>query len=200
MILKNEAVPRLKLFQRIVTILYKVLLTYINALLLSGVYVQRWKTYWKGRLMKLITSALTGAFMLASTVAFAESHEAAPEDVMAMTIEAALAGGDAEAGAKIFKKCKACHMIGDGAKSRTGPPLTTIVGSQIGMFEGFKYSKGFIALSEEGAVWSIENLDTFFIKPKEFVAKTKMSFAGIKDEDDRANLIAYLATFATPAE
>lgn len=150
--------------------------------------------------MKLITLALTGAFMLASTVAFAESHEAAPEDTLAMTIEAALAGGDAEAGAKVFKKCKACHMIGDGAKTRTGPLLTAIVGAPIGALEGFKYSKGFVALNEEGAVWSIENLDTFFIKPRDFVAKTKMSFSGLKKEDDRANLIAYLATFALPAE
>lgn len=150
--------------------------------------------------MKLITTALTGAFMLASTVAFAESHEAAPEDAVAMTIEAALAGGDAEAGAKVFKKCKACHMIGDGAKSRTGPPLNNIVGTEIGVFEGFKYSKGFVALSEEGAVWSIENLDAFFLKPKDFVAKTKMSFAGLKKDEQRADLIAYLATFATPAE
>ena len=91
-------------------------------------------------------------------------------------------------------------MIGDDAKTRTGPPLTTIVGGPIGAFEGFKYSKGFVALSEEGAVWTIENLDALFLKPKDFAAKTKMTFAGLKNEDDRANLIAYLASFAAPAE
>lgn len=150
--------------------------------------------------MKIITSALTGAFMLASTIAFAESHAAAEEDVLAMTIEAALAGGDFDAGAKIFKKCKSCHMVGEGAKSRTGPPLTNILGTQLGIFDGFRYSKGMLALSEEGIFWSIENLDAFITKPKDFVAKTKMSFPGLKSEDDRANLIAYLASFATPSE
>lgn len=147
--------------------------------------------------MKLVTYALTGAFMLASTAAFAESHEAAEEDLQQMTVEAALAGGDAAAGEKIFKKCKACHMIGEGAKTRTGPPLNNIVGAELGEFEGFKYSKGMIALIEEDTVWTIENLNAFLLKPKDFIAKTKMSFAGLKKEEDRANLIAYLATFTT---
>lgn len=150
--------------------------------------------------MKIITSALTGAFMLASTIAFADLHAATEEDVLAMTIEAALAGGDFDAGAKIFKKCKSCHMVGEGAKPRIGPPLTNIVGALLGIFDGFKYSKGMLALSEEGIVWSVENLDAFLTKPKDFVTKTKMSFRGLKSEDDRANLIAYLASFATPSE
>ena len=146
--------------------------------------------------MKLVTYALTGAFMLASTAAFAGSHEAAEEEnVQLMTIEAALAGGDAAAGEKVFKKCKACHMIGDGAKTRTGPPLNNMVGAEMGEFEGFKYSKGMVALSEEDAVWTIENLNALLLKPRDLIEKTKMSFAGLKDEEDRANLIAYLATF-----
>ena len=147
--------------------------------------------------MKLVTYALTGAFMLASTAAFAESHGAAEENTQQMIVEAALAGGDAAAGEKIFKKCKACHMIGDGAKSRTGPPLNDMVGAEVGEFEGFKYSKGMVALAEEDTVWTIENLNALFLKPRDFVTKTKMSFAGLKDEEDRADLIAYLATFTT---
>jgi len=147
--------------------------------------------------MKLITYALAGACMLASTAAFAESHDAAEENVQLMTVEAALAGGDAAAGEKVFKKCKACHMIGEGAKRRTGPPLNNMVGTVLGEFEDFKYSKGMVALSEAETVWTIENLNAFFTKPRDFVAKTKMSFAGLKDEEDRANLIAYLATFTT---
>lgn len=149
--------------------------------------------------MKLVTYALTGAFMLASSFAFAELHDTA-EDATAMTIEAALAGGDADAGAKIFKKCKACHMIGDGAKTRTGPLLTTIVGAQLGALGGFRYSKTMVAMSEESIMWTVENLNAFLTKPRDFIAKTKMSFSGIKDAEDRANLIAYLASFATPAE
>ncbi len=147
--------------------------------------------------MKLVTYALTGAFMLASTAAFAESHEAAEENTQQMTVEAALAGGDAAAGEKVFKKCKACHMIGEGAKTRTGPPLNNIVGTELGVFEGFTYSKGMVVLSDEGTVWTIENLNALLLKPRDFIEKTKMSFAGLKDEEDRANLIAYLATFTT---
>ncbi len=147
--------------------------------------------------MKLVTYALTGAFMLASTAAFAESHGAAEENTQQMIVEAALAGGDATAGEKIFKKCKACHMIGEGAKSRTGPPLNDMVGAEVGDLEGFKYSKGMVALAEEDTVWTIENLNALFLKPRDFVTKTKMSFAGLKNEEDRANLIAYLATFTT---
>lgn len=148
--------------------------------------------------MKLVTYALTGAFMLASTAAFAESHEGPEEEnVQAMILEAAIAGGDAAAGEKVFKKCKACHTIGEGAKTRTGPPLNNMIGAELGEFEDFRYSKGMIALSEEDTVWTIENLNAFFIKPRDFVAKTKMSFAGLKSEEDRANLIAYLATFTT---
>lgn len=147
--------------------------------------------------MKLVTYALTGAFMLASTAAFAESHGAAEENTQQMIVEAALAGGDAAAGEKIFKKCKACHMIGEGAKSRTGPPLNDMVGAEVGDLEGFKYSKGMVALAEEDTVWTIENLNALFLKPRDFVTKTKMSFAGLKNEEDRANLIAYLATFTT---
>jgi len=136
--------------------------------------------------------------MLASTAAFAESHEAAAdENTQLMIIEAAIASGDAAAGEKIYKKCKACHTIGEGAKLRTGPPLNNIVGFEMGQFEGFKYSKGMVALSDEDTVWTIENLNAFFTKPRDFIAKTKMSFGGLKSEEDRANLIAYLATFAT---
>ncbi len=147
--------------------------------------------------MKLITYALTGAFMLASTTAFAESHETPGENMQLMMLETALAAGDAEAGKKVFKKCKACHTLGEGAKSRTGPPLNNIIGAGLGEFEGFKYSKGMMAMSEEGIVWTIENLTAFLTKPRNFIAKTKMSYSGLKKEADRANLIAYLATFTT---
>lgn len=148
--------------------------------------------------MKLTAYAKIGAILIASsTAAFAQSSdEAAPEgDASVAIIEAALAGGDVAAGEKLFKKCKACHMIGEGAKDRTGPNLTGVVGAPLGISETFKYSKGLAAMVEEGLVWDIENLVAFLTKPKDFITKTKMSFAGLKSEEDRANLIAYLATF-----
>ena len=107
----------------------------------------------------------------------------------------ALAAGDAAAGEKVFKKCKACHMVGDKAKNRVGPMLNGIVGNEIASFEGFKYSKAFKAKKAEGLVWTEEVLDTYLTKPKKFIKGTKMSFPGLKKEADRANVIAYLLTF-----
>jgi cytochrome c len=107
----------------------------------------------------------------------------------------ALAEGDAAAGEKVFKKCKACHQVGDGAKNRVGPILNGIVGNEIASVDGFKYSKAFMAKKEEGMIWTEEALDAFLTKPKKFIPKTKMSYAGAKKEADRANVIAYLMTF-----
>ena len=107
----------------------------------------------------------------------------------------ALAEGDAAAGEKIFKKCKACHQVGDGAKNRIGPVLNGIVGNEIASVDGFKYSKAFKAKKDEGLVWTEEELDAFLTKPKKYLKGTKMSFAGLKKEGQRADVIAYLLTF-----
>ena len=103
---------------------------------------------------------------------------------------AALAAeGDAEAGAKVFKKCKACHSLEEG-KNKVGPHLAGIVDRDAGVVEGYKYSK---AMREaEAFVWDAANLDTFLTKPKAFLKGTKMSFAGLKKEGQRADVIAYL--------
>ncbi len=108
---------------------------------------------------------------------------------------AALAEGDPAKGEKIFKKCKACHQVGDGAKSRVGPLLNGIVDNEIASVDGFKYSKAFLAKKEEGLVWTEEVLDAYLTKPKKYIKGTKMSFAGLKKESQRADVIAYLATF-----
>ncbi len=107
----------------------------------------------------------------------------------------ALAQGDAEAGEKVFRKCKACHAVGDGAKNKVGPMLNGIVDDEIASVEDFKYSKAFLAKKEEGLVWTEEALDTYLTKPKKIIPGTKMTFAGFKKEADRANVIAYLMTF-----
>jgi len=100
--------------------------------------------------------------------------------------------GDAERGAKVFRKCKACHQVGPDAQHRVGPALANIVNAPIAGGEGFKYSD---ALREMGAaemVWDRENLDAFLKKPKDFAKGTKMSFSGLRKEKDRVNLIAFL--------
>lgn len=101
-----------------------------------------------------------------------------------------------EAGEKVFRKCKACHQIGDGAKNRSGPVLTGIVGRPAGTVEGFKYSKPLTAMADDGLIWDEDSLTAFLEKPKAFMKGTKMSFAGLKKEDDLAAIIAYLASFA----
>ncbi len=100
--------------------------------------------------------------------------------------------GDAEKGSKIFKKCKACHAVGEGAKNKVGPVLTGIVGSAAGQNPDFKYSKPMMAAAEEGLIWDNDNLAAFLSKPKDFMKGTKMSFAGLKKEKDIADVLAYI--------
>ena len=107
----------------------------------------------------------------------------------------ALADGDAEKGEKVFKKCKACHQVGEDAKNRVGPILNGIVGKAAGANEEFKYSDSLSEKAAEGLVWDNESLTEFLTKPKDFIKGTKMSFAGLRKEDDIEDVIAYMATF-----
>ncbi len=102
--------------------------------------------------------------------------------------------GDAAKGEKVFKKCKACHTTDAGGKNKVGPNLHGIVGKAAGTVEGFKYSKALLEAAEGGLVWDEANLDAFLTKPKKFIKKTKMSFAGVKKDEQRADLIEYLKT------
>lgn len=108
---------------------------------------------------------------------------------------AAAAGPDPElvaAGEKVFGKCKACHQVGDGAKNRSGPALNGIVGADIAAVDGFKYSN---TLAEMDGAWTPETLAAFLADPRGFAKGTKMSFAGLKKEEDIAAVTAYLSTF-----
>ncbi|WP_120634955.1 cytochrome c family protein [Ruegeria sp. EL01] len=107
----------------------------------------------------------------------------------------ASAEGDAEAGKKVFRKCKACHAVGEGAENKVGPMLNGIVGRQAATVEDFGYSPALMKLSEDGLVWTPEELDVFLTKPRDYAKGIKMTFAGLRKEDDRVNIIAYLATF-----
>ena len=95
-------------------------------------------------------------------------------------------------GEKVFKKCKACHQVGEGAKNRTGPVLNGVVGREFASVDGFKYSKTIQGMAGEGMVWDDAALHAFLKDPKGFVAKTKMSFAGLKSDEDISAVIAYL--------
>ena len=108
----------------------------------------------------------------------------------------AWAEGDRVQGIAVFKKCQACHQVGEGAKNLVGPQLNGIFGRTAGGLGGGKYSKSMIHAGEDGLIWSAETLDVFLENPKSLVAKTRMSFRGLKDGEDRANLIAYLREFS----
>ena len=98
-------------------------------------------------------------------------------------------------GAKVFKKCKACHKVGEGAKHSTGPLLNGIVGATAGKADGFKYSKVMRAAGETGLVWTEEELAAFLTKPRKYMKGTKMSFAGLRKEADVEAVLTYLKSF-----
>ena len=100
-----------------------------------------------------------------------------------------VASASAEAGARLFKKCKGCHTAGQGGKAKVGPNLFGIVGRNKAGKEGFSYSK---AMASKGGAWTVEDLFQFLRKPKGFVPGTKMIFRGVKKDKDIACLLAYL--------
>jgi len=125
--------------------------------------------------------------------------EVAPETAAEPAAEAPVetAAADPElvaAGEKVFKKCAACHKVGDGAKNAVGPVLNGIVGRPAGTVEGFKYSKPMLEAGAGGLVWTHEELTAYLTDPKGYLPKNKMSFAGLKKDSDLEAVIAYLST------
>jgi cytochrome c len=102
---------------------------------------------------------------------------------------------DAENGAEVFKKCRTCHQVGDAAKNSVGPILNGIVGRPAGTIEGFSYSPANKEAESKGLVWTEDILFKYLENPAAFMPKTKMIFPGIKDEQDRKDVIAYLKKF-----
>ncbi len=104
-------------------------------------------------------------------------------------IAALLALGDVSHGEKVFKKCAACHSIIKGGKNNIGPALYNVVGRKVGVVSDYKYSK---ALSGYEKEWTFEELNGYLIKPAKWIKGTKMAFAGLRKEKDRASVIKYL--------
>ncbi|TCD11949.1 c-type cytochrome [Oricola cellulosilytica] len=98
-------------------------------------------------------------------------------------------------GEKVFRKCAACHTVGEDAKSRVGPHLNDLFGRTAGTVDGFKYSAAMVAAGEGGLAWDEQSLTQFLVKPREVVSGTKMAFAGLRKSVDVANVLAYLKTF-----
>lgn len=112
----------------------------------------------------------------------------------------AVQAADIEAGEKVFRKCKACHAVGDGAKNKVGPHLNDLFGRTAGEIADYKYSKAMLDKGGEGLVWDDETLAAYLAAPKKYVKGTKMAFAGLKKDEDIANITAYLKTFDADAD
>ena len=104
-------------------------------------------------------------------------------------IKALLAMGDLAHGEKVFKKCSACHMIAAGGKNMIGPNLWSVIGRTAGSVDDYKYSKAMVAYGKE---WSFEEMNSYLIKPQAYIKGTKMAFAGLRKEKDRASVILYM--------
>ena len=117
------------------------------------------------------------------------SATSSSEDKEVVNIAALMAMGDIAHGEKVFKKCAACHSIVKGGKNAIGPALYNVVGRKVGIIEGYKYSKALAAYDKE---WTFEELNGFLIKPAKWVKGTKMAYAGLRKEKDRASVIKYL--------
>ncbi len=109
---------------------------------------------------------------------------------------AAAQEGNAEEGAEVFKKCRACHDVGPGARNKVGPVLNGVVGRKAGTVEGFPYSEANKAAGAGGLVWTEDVLFKYLENPLVFMKGTKMAFAGLSDPRDRKDVIAYLKTFS----
>ena len=117
------------------------------------------------------------------------SISATSTDEEKIDIAALMAMGDLAHGEKVFKKCAACHSIVKGGKNAIGPALYNVVGRKIGAIEGYKYSKALITYDKN---WTFEELNGFLIKPAKWIKGTKMAYAGLRKEKDRASVIKYL--------
>ena len=124
-----------------------------------------------------------------TTVASTTSAETGSVSSESGNIMALFASTSATEGAKVFKKCAACHSIAQGGDNKIGPALRGVLGRQAGSISDYKYSK---AMTAHGKAWSFEEMNGFLTKPKNWIKGTKMSFLGLKNAKDRAAVILYM--------
>ena len=124
-----------------------------------------------------------------TTVASTTSSETSSVSYESENIMALFASTSAAEGAKVFKKCAACHSIAEGGGNKIGPALWGVLGRPAGSILDYKYSK---AMAAHGKNWSFEEMNGFLIKPKDWIKGTKMSFSGLKKAKERAAVILYM--------
>jgi cytochrome c len=140
-----------------------------------------WSTEQRAAMTRRIARAGLRAMMVASVASCALGSASAQE-------------GNPEEGAEVFKKCRACHDVGVDAKNKVGPVLNDIVGRKAGTIEGFAYSDANKAAGGKGLTWTEDVLLKYLENPLAFMPGTKMAFAGLRDPQDRKDLIAFLKT------
>lgn len=99
---------------------------------------------------------------------------------------------DAAAGQRVFNQCRACHVIENNGRNGVGPNLHGVVGRRAASIEGFRYSANMRELAEGGLTWTPENLNRYLANPKDLVPRGTMAFAGLRNDQQRADVIAYL--------
>ena len=124
-----------------------------------------------------------------TTTASTTTTEKNSEDIDSGNIMTLFASTSVDDGAKVFKKCTACHSIAQGGGNKIGPTLWGVLGRKAGSISDYKYSK---AMAAHGKTWSFDEMNSFLIKPKDWIKGTKMSFAGLKNAKDRAAVILYM--------
>lgn len=133
------------------------------------------------------------AFKIAGVVSSPQAQPQEPEGPA--PIEPLLAAANLKKGEEVFKKCTSCHTVDKGGANRIGPNLYGIVGAQKGKHPDYSYSS---ALQKKGGTWTYDDLNLFLYSPRTYISGTKMSFAGVKNTQDRADLIAYLRQQGAP--
>lgn len=133
----------------------------------------------------MLRSSVLAAALLAPTLAFAQAPAAPPPPTAA----------EAQAGQTVFNQCRACHQVGETARNAVGPQLNGIFGRRAGSVEGFRYSQAYQSESVRAKVWDPENFRVYIRNPREVTPGTNMAFAGIRNEDQITNLIAFLRSY-----
>ena len=141
---------------------------------------------WRQRTTNLMMAALVGATVQLVSVP-AQAADAA-------------AKGDPEAGEDVFRRCRACHAVGPGARNRAGPMLNNLIDRKAATVPDYAYSPAMKAAGAGGLVWTEKVLLEYLINPRDYIKGTKMIFAGLPEEEDRLDLVAFLKTFSKPAK